>query len=605
MPTRYPPSGKAESGEATHAEVLVASTLDASGNASRWSRVASTLLTARWLIRMAVLLILGLYVRTIGFAPVYDDNVVTPWTSLRDVPRFFAHDIFGFDGSAHSVYYRPVAETWGLLVSLSTGGAPGWLHLSAIFLHVVVVILAYVFGRHLSGDERMALLTAVLFGLHPSKVESVAWIGSSNVDGLGAVFFFASLIMFFKWRENQALRWLAASVSLFAAAMFTKETMVFVPILIAAYLWLTLPSAGRISRILRTLLPYGAVWIVYMAIRHQIIKPASAAAEYIHPTFTLSNLWTAPYAIWWYIGHLVFPWGLAVEYESTVLEHPTLFGFVLPAVSLLLLLAATWWLWRRQRSKVAAFLIFWFALTLAPAVIVAPMVLQHDRYLYIASFAFCALIAWAILHLGSLQNTTRLVVALCVVAFWSGLTWHEMGFWDCDMTLWSRVLQISPSQQKAQVQLASLYQEAGDPAKGLDMLNEALRYRPNAPNLWLARANFLRGNKQLDGARAGYLKVMRVDRTCGGTGGSSRCSLASACRFRLSVGPDGYLREQLRGSRALRASGAQPEPQRCGVSQRALPVPASRGPRRGSEGRECAGTASAAGATGGAASVRE
>ena len=122
-----------------------------------------------------------------------------------------------------------------------------------------------------------------------------------------------------------------------------------------------------------------------------------------------------------------------------------------------MLLVAAWWLWRRQRSKVAAFLVFWFVLTLAPAVIVAPMVLQHDRYLYILPYAFCALVAWAILRLGSLRNTTRLVVALCVVASGVGLTWHEMGYWDCDMTLWSRVLQISPSQQKAQVQMASLY----------------------------------------------------------------------------------------------------------------------------------------------------
>ena len=149
--------------------------------------------------------------------------------------------------------------------------------------------------------------------------------------------------------------------------MFTKETMVFIPILIAAYLWLmTRRSAGRISRILRILLPYGVVWIVYMAIRHQVIKPASAAAEYIHPTFTLSNLWTAPYAIWWYIGHLVFPWGLGVEYAAKILDRPTLLGFAFPAACLLLLLAAAWWLWRRQRSKVAAFLIFWFVLTLAP-----------------------------------------------------------------------------------------------------------------------------------------------------------------------------------------------------------------------------------------------
>ena len=97
------------------------------------------------------------------------------------------------------------------------------------------------------------------------------------LDGLGAVFFFASLIAFSKWRESGHSGWQAASVFLFAAAMFTKETMVFIPVLIAAYLCLTpvdCPAAGRIARILRILLPYGVVWVVYMAIRHQVIKPA-------------------------------------------------------------------------------------------------------------------------------------------------------------------------------------------------------------------------------------------------------------------------------------------------------------------------------------------
>ena len=286
---------------------------------SLWSRIAATLLSVRWLSRIGMLLVFGLYLRAIGFAPVYDDNVITPWTSLRDVPRFFTHDIFGSDGSAHSVYYRPIAQTWGLLVYLCGSAAPGWLHLSAILLHVTVIVLAYLFGRQLFGEERLAMLTAILFGLHPSKVESVAWIGSSCVDGLGAVFFFASLIAFLKWRESNSAGWMAASVGLFAGAMFTKETMVFIPILIALYLWLNTPAAGRISRILPTLAPYGLVWTAYMAIRHHVIKPANASAEYIHPTFTLANLWTAPYAVWWYIRHLVLPWGLSVEYGESLL----------------------------------------------------------------------------------------------------------------------------------------------------------------------------------------------------------------------------------------------------------------------------------------------
>ena len=162
-------------------------------------------------------------------------------------------------------------------------------------------------------------------------------------------------------------------MALFAGAMFTKETMVCIPVLIAAWLWLTLPKTAayvsRAAQILRTLLPYGVVWAGYMAIRHKVIKPAAASADYIHPTFTLSNLWTAPYSIWWYLRHLAMPWGLSVEYTPVVIDHPTLRNFFLPAAGLVGLSLAAWWLWRRQRSAVAAFLGFWFVLNLAPPVI--------------------------------------------------------------------------------------------------------------------------------------------------------------------------------------------------------------------------------------------
>ena len=198
-------------------------------------------------------------------------------------------------------------------------------------------------------------------------------------------------------------------MALFAGAMFTKETMVCIPVLIAAWLWLTFPKtaplASRAAQTLRTLLPYGVVWAAYMAIRHQVIKPAGASADYIHPTFTFSNLWTAPYAVWWYLRHLAMPWGLAVEYTPGLsITHAAEFLSSRGWTGRLLSLAA-WWLWRRQqRSAVAAFLGFWFVINLAPPVIVAPMVLQHDRYLYLSGYAFCALLAWAILNLGRLPN---------------------------------------------------------------------------------------------------------------------------------------------------------------------------------------------------------
>ena len=483
---------------------------------SPWKRIAGALLSEYWLVRISMVLLFGLYVRAIGFAPVYDDNVIGPPLSLRDIPVFFTHDIFGLEGTAHSVYYRPLAQVYGLLLTLATGGLPGWLHLGAIFLHLAVFYLAYRFGRHLFGDYRLALLTALLFALHPTKVESVAWIGSSCVDGLGGIFFFACMIMIVRWREKPSGWLLAASVALCTCAIFTKETMVCIPVLIAVYLWLTLPPDGRIVRIIKTVLPYGLVTVIYLAIRHEVIRPASTRVEYSYPTYTLNNLWTAPYAIWWYLRHLSMPWGLSVEYTSRILHNPSLYEFVLPGVALLLLLAAGIWFWSRWRSPVAAFLMFWFALTLAPPVIVAPMVSEHDRYLYLTAYAFCALVAWASLRLGSLWTKAPYVLALCVVILWTGLSWHEMGYWDCDETLWTRVLEISPSQSKAIIQMAQLYCEEGDSAKAISLLKEGVRYYPTSPKFWMEYARTLNDAGRFEEARTSYLKVMQLTEPIGG-----------------------------------------------------------------------------------------
>lgn len=507
-----------------------------------------------WWIRGALALLLALYVRVILFAPVYDDNIVSQRdVGWRDVPKFFTHDIFGFDTNVHSVYYRPLAMTYAFVYGTLTGGAPGWMHLGAIALHLTVVWLAFVLGRHLFRDDALALLAAVLYGVHPSKVETVAWIGSSCVDGLVAVFFFATMICFVKWQENSretrretvgspsAHGWQAASIVLFAAALLTKETMVCIPVLMAAYLWLHAPRqkslAGRMKDMLLALLPYGAVCAAYLWIRHQVIKPAPSSADYIHPTYTFSNLWTAPYAAWWYLKHLAMPWGLSVEYTPVVYDQPTLRGFVLPAAALVAGLAAAWLVWRRKRSAVAAFLGIWFVVNLAPPVIVSPMVSEHDRYLYLSGYAFCALVAWAILRLGDLPGKARLALALALVALWSAIGWHETGFWDSDNKLWARVLEIAPSNLKAETQMAFLYKDQGDPARALAVLDDGLRYHPNSPAIWLARGNLFGSLRQDEQERAAFLKVMQVTEPAPGEtlAAGPRANMRAAAAYKLSL----------------------------------------------------------------------
>jgi Tfp pilus assembly protein PilF len=61
-----------------------------------------------------------------------------------------------------------------------------------------------------------------------------------------------------------------------------------------------------------------------------------------------------------------------------------------------------------------------------------------------------------------------------------------------------------------------------------------LRYRPNEANLWVARSMIFQANKQLDEARAGYLKTMQLTDPATGqpdeAGASTRRAVAASLR---------------------------------------------------------------------------
>jgi tetratricopeptide (TPR) repeat protein len=474
-----------------------------------------------------MVLIAALYVRTIAFDYVYDDVglVLNPppgwksawdvWNAVRDS---FSRDIFGSVGHSVSAYYRPLPSLFVLTVRQLTC-APGWFHLIAIGIHLVVFYLAYVLGRLLFRDERLALLAALFYALQPAKVESVAWIGSAFCDGFAAMFFFGALICYLRWKENGG-KWLAVSLLAFSIAMLSKETMAVIPMLIGLYHWLTARPGRRLRSSIFLMIPYAAVVAGYMLLRRLALTPLPATDNHIRPSFDMSVLWSAPSACWWYLKHLLLPGGLSVMYEQNAVLTPTLRNFVLPLVGLALVSAAACWMWTRRRSADSAFLIGGFVLTLAPYIAMSPKVHEHDRYLHLASYFFCAFLAYVILRAGRTAKGNHVywrgAAVLILAVLWSASVWHESSFWEDEFSLWGRAVTIAPSQPVARIQLASLYDMKGDVGSALRVIGEGLLIRPQSPNLWEMRGFILYQNKQYPEARKAFLKVIETSADYGG-----------------------------------------------------------------------------------------
>src|SRR5215217_4240386 len=135
--------------------------------------------------RMAIIAVLALtfiaYAGTLGYQFVYDDrsqivenSFVQSWANA---PQFFTEHVWQhvYPNSPGN-YYRPIFLIWLLLNYTLFGlNAFSW-HLTTVTVHLAATALVYVFARRLSKDELTATIAALVFGLHPVHLESVAWV---------------------------------------------------------------------------------------------------------------------------------------------------------------------------------------------------------------------------------------------------------------------------------------------------------------------------------------------------------------------------------------------------------------------------------------------
>ncbi len=133
---------------------------------------------------------------------VYDDGfqlVGNPYAhSFKYLRQIFTTSVWSFQGAqGFANYYRPMMTLGYLLTYQIAGLVPFSFHLVNVLLNGIVVWLIFFILRQLSG-ERVALVAAGLFALHPIHTETVTWIAGVtdlelDVFYLAAFFFYLEI----------------------------------------------------------------------------------------------------------------------------------------------------------------------------------------------------------------------------------------------------------------------------------------------------------------------------------------------------------------------------------------------------------------------------
>ena len=158
---------------------------------------------------------------------VYDDEhliVRNPLiTDLSNVGRIFSSGYWDFQPEAERVpYWRPLTALLHAIVWQFSGSDPRGYHVLSIAVHLAATTLAFYLVHRLTSSTWIAAVAALLFGLHPAQVESVAWVSGLN-DPLCGLFVLAALGSHLVWRQRGSSGLPIAPAIACAFALLAKE----------------------------------------------------------------------------------------------------------------------------------------------------------------------------------------------------------------------------------------------------------------------------------------------------------------------------------------------------------------------------------------------
>ncbi|MCZ6767078.1 MAG: hypothetical protein O7D32_09125, partial [bacterium] len=181
--------------------------------------------------------------------------------SLKDIARILSEPLMNGTGFAEGLrFFRPVAVFSYSIDYAIWGLNPVGYHVTNLLIHALVSLLLFVLVRKLTGSIAAALVSSVIFCIHPVHVENIPAIARRH-DALAMLYLLASLIAL-PVGTNAATgkRW-ALSLLFCALALCSKESALISPLVVTAYMWCVFGERGML-RARRTALASIPYWVL-------------------------------------------------------------------------------------------------------------------------------------------------------------------------------------------------------------------------------------------------------------------------------------------------------------------------------------------------------
>ncbi len=408
--------------------------------------------------------------------------------------------------------YNPLPILTFAIERSIVGLDPTLYHINNLVLHLICVFFVYRIFRSLDLSSLASGGGALLFGIHPMRVESVAWV-TERKDVLFGVFFLSALWFYIQYvKTGYVKKYFYAAMGLFVFALFSKIQSVSLPLtmLLVDYYYKRPLKFSLIFEkwaFFLLALVIGLVGIYFL--REQ--GSMEDATNYSFP----QRLMIGGYTLGVYIVKFIFPYKMSPLYPYPRSIPPQVYAG--PVVALLIF-GFIYLAYRKNwRPYLFGLLFFIVNVMFLLQVVGAGQGYLADRFTYIPYMGLIFIVVytgqWLYNNKPSIGKPALYGFGALLVLYML-LTFRQNQIWRNSDTLWTHVLKYHTNTSLPYRNRANYRRDQGRIEEALADYNSAISLKPDGA-LYNSRAKLYFNQQNYQPALIDYNKAIAFDSTEG------------------------------------------------------------------------------------------
>jgi hypothetical protein len=425
------------------------------------------------------------------------DNYIVQDASWESLSTIF----FDLDSPRRFVLapeYLPVRDLSVMLDFALWGTNYGGHHATNLVLYIAAIWLWFAALCELGIERRIAGIAVLIWALHPSHAESVAWLAERK-GLLGVMFAGATALCYARYRTGRSAVWLAAATLLAVLAVWSKAHAAFA---IGALAVLELVVPARRSSWRRSLVGLAVIGAFAAAAFVPVLVTAWKSSVVGSETAPAGRLAMIAGVHGFYIQLALMTKANAVSYPLST-DGPSAIDIVLGIAGFVAIAGV---MWRVPRLRPAAVLWLFGWLPVGHLVLPLEMIFIADRYLLVPSLGLALACAIGIGRVAKPRLAYALLTVIGLAALVRSLDARTN--WRDRVTLWERAVESNPADGSA---WSSYADAVVDGEQARTIVEQGLAHSRH-PRLLLRRALLASGTEQValmrEAAEAGEPRAM-------------------------------------------------------------------------------------------------